>query len=55
MALVAIMVIALILSAIGTAIADIIEGIFDFLGPIFGFVLLIFLLGAVCSYLGGLS
>lgn len=54
-ALVGIAVVAMILSAIGSAIGDIVEGIFDFLGPVFGFLLLIGVLVAVCSYLGGLS
>jgi hypothetical protein len=42
---VGLVVVVMILSAIG----DMIEGVFDFLGPVFGFLLLIGLLVAVCS------
>ena len=52
---VGLVVVMMILSAIGSAIGDMIEGVFDFLGPVFGFLLLIGLLVVVCSFLGGLS
>jgi len=55
MAVVGLTVVVMLLSAIGSAIGDMIEGVVDFLGPIFGFLLLVGLLAVVCSRLGGLS
>ena len=55
MAVVGLIVVVMILSAIGSAIGDMFEGIVDFLGPVFGFLLLIGLLAVVCSRLGSLS
>lgn len=55
MLVVGIIVVVMILSAIGSAIGDMIEGVVDFLGPVFGFLILVGLLAAVCSRLGGLS